>query len=57
MGFPDSSVGEESTCNEEKKMVEESVDVGSISLHGYIRNTPSDTAAHAERKLRMDRGT
>ena len=36
------------------KMVEESVDVEYISLHGYIRNTPSDTEVHAE-QLRADR--
>jgi len=33
------------------------VDVDYISLHGYIRNTPSDTEVHAEHQLRMDRGT
>ena len=27
------------------------------SLHGYIRNTPSDTEVHAEHQLRADRGT
>ena len=26
-----------------------------ISLHGYIRNTPSDTEVHAEHQLRVDR--
>ena len=30
------------------KMVEEKVDKEYISLHGYIRNTPSDTEVHAE---------
>ena len=25
--------------------------------HGYIRNTPSDTEAHAEQQLRADRRT
>ena len=30
------------------KMVKEQVDVEYISLHGYIRNTPSDTEVHAE---------
>ena len=28
-----------------------------ISLHGYIRNTLSDTEVHAEHQLRVDRGT
>ena len=26
-----------------------------ISLHEYIRNTPSDTEVHAEQQLRADR--
>ena len=38
-------------------MVEELVDVEYISLHGYIRNTPSDTEVHAEHQLRVDRCT
>ena len=38
-------------------MVEELVDVEYISLHGYIRNTPSDTEVHAEHQLRVDRRT
>ena len=29
----------------------------SKSLHGYIRNTPSDTKVHAEHQLRVDRRT
>ena len=29
----------------------------STSLHGYIRNTPSDTEVHAEHQLRADRST
>ena len=37
----------------ENKMVEEYMDVEYISLHGYIRNTPSDT----EVQLRVDRTT
>ena len=41
----------------ENKMVEEEVDVEYISLHGYIRNTPSDTEEHAEHQLRVDRST
>ena len=41
----------------ENKMVEEQVDVEYISLHGYIRNTPSDTEVHAEHQLRVDRRT
>ena len=28
-----------------------------ISLHGYIRNMPSDTELHAEHQLRVDRST
>ena len=28
-----------------------------ISLHGYIRNTPSDTEVHAEHQLTADRST
>ena len=35
-------------------MVEEQVDVEYISLHGYIRNTTSDTEVHAEHQLRAD---
>ena len=27
------------------------------SLHGYIRNTPSDTEMHTEHQLRADRST
>ena len=38
-------------------MVEEQVDVDYISLHGYIRNTPSDTEVHAEHQLKVDRRT
>ena len=41
----------------ENKMVEEQVDMESISLHRYIRNTPSDTEVHAEHQLRVDRRT
>ena len=29
----------------------------STCLHGYIRNTPSDTEVHAENQLRADRRT
>ena len=32
-------------------MAEEYVDMEYISLHGYIRNTPSDTEVHAECQL------
>ena len=32
-------------------MAEEQEDVAYISLHGYIRNTPSDTEVHAEQQL------
>ena len=38
-------------------MVEEQVDMEYISLHGYIRNIPSDTEIHAVHQLRMDRST
>jgi len=41
----------------ENKMVEEEVDVEYLSLHRYIRNTPSDTEVHAEHQLRADRRT
>ena len=33
------------------------MDVEYMSLHGYIRNTPSDTEVHAEHQLRADRST
>ena len=36
-------------------MTEEKVAVEYISLHRYIRNTPSDTEVHAEQHLRADR--
>ena len=36
-------------------MVEEQVDVEDMSLHQYIRNTPSDAEVHAEHQLRVDR--
>ena len=42
---------------EESKMVEDWVDMEYISLHRYIRNTPSDTEVHAEHQLRADRNT
>ena len=38
-------------------MAEEQVDVEYISLHGYIRNTLSDTEVHAEHQLRADKST
>ena len=38
-------------------MVEEQVDMEYISLHGYIRNIPSDTEVYAEYQLRVDRST
>ena len=41
----------------ETKMVEEQVDAEYISLHGYIRNTPSDTEVHAEHQQREVRRT
>ena len=36
-------------------MAEEQVYVEYLSLHEYIRNTPSDTEVHAEHQLRVDR--
>ena len=42
---------------EENKMAEDWVDVEHISLHGYIRNTPSDTEVHAEHQVRAGRST
>ena len=42
---------------QENKMVEVEVDMEYISLHGYIRNTPSDTGVHAEHQLRAERRT
>ena len=38
-------------------MAEELVDMEYISLHGYARNTPSDTEVHAENQLRVERST
>ena len=38
-------------------MAEEQVDVEYLSLHSYIRDTPSDTKMHAEHQLRTDRST
>ena len=38
-------------------MMEESVDMEYISLHGYIRNTLSNTEVHTEHQLRADRRT
>ena len=38
-------------------MAEEQVDVEYISLHWYIRNTPSDTEVHAEHQLGVERST
>ena len=38
-------------------MVEQYVDMEYISLHRYIRNTPSDTEINAEHQLRVDRST
>ena len=40
----------------ENKMAEESVDMNYVSLHGYIRNTASDTEVHAEQQLRWAGG-
>ena len=33
------------------------MDVEYISLHGYTKNTPSDTEVHTEHQLRADRRT
>ena len=41
----------------ENKMAEKSVNMEYVSLHRYIRNTPSDTEVHAEHQLRVDRST
>ena len=30
------------------------MDVGYVSLHGYIRNTPSDTGVDAKHQLRVE---
>ena len=38
-------------------MEEKQVDVKYISLHGYIRNIPSDAKVHAEHQLRVARST
>ena len=38
-------------------MAEESVDMGYISLQGYIRNTPLETEVHAEQQLTADKST
>ena len=39
------------------KMAAAAVDVEHLSLHGYIRDTPSDTEVHAEHQLRTDKST
>ena len=39
----------------ENKMAEKYMDVAYLSLHGYIRNTASDTEVHAEHQLRAER--
>ena len=38
-------------------MLEEEMDMEYISLHVYIRNTPSDTEMHVEHQLRANRST
>ena len=40
-----------------KRVGEKEVDMQYISLHGYMRNIPSDTQAHAEHQLSADRRT
>ena len=42
---------------ERNKMTEESVDLEGISLHEYIRNTPSDTEVLSEHQLRAGSST
>ena len=37
----------------DRKMAEEQVNMECISLHGCIRNTPSDTEGLAEHQLRV----
>ena len=41
----------------ENKMMEEQVDMEYISVHRYIKNTPSDREVHAAHQLRADRST
>ena len=41
--------------DKKNKMAEEQVYMEYISLHRYIRNTPSDTEVHAEHQLRVDK--
>ena len=38
-------------------MAGEEVDTEYISLHGYIRNTPSHTEVHKDHQLRVDRSS
>ena len=38
-------------------MAEESVDMGYISLQGYIRNTPSEIEVNAEHQITGDEST
>ena len=45
------------TTMKENKLSKKYVDVEYISLHGYIRNTPSDTEVLAEHQLRVGRST
>ena len=61
MGKSETTSTQKSECikkirQRENKMVEEEVDVEYISLHGYIRNTPSDTEVQAEHQLRQAGG-
>ena len=42
---------------EENRMTEGQVDMQYLSLHGCIRNTPSDTEVHAEQQLRAGKST
>ena len=39
------------------KIVEEYVDVEYISLHGYVRNIPSNTEVPGKHQLKMNRST
>ena len=41
----------------ENKRAEEFMEVEYVFLHGYIRNTTSDTEVHAEHQLKAKRST
>ena len=50
-------VGENKMAEEFSSVQFSFVNMEYISLHRYIRDTPSDTEMHAEHQLRADRGT